>query len=70
VSQYVKYTTKMCIVCKNMGVITLWADDVDRYLNGAMVQDAFPDLMAPAREQIVSGTHPECWNKLFEDDDD
>jgi hypothetical protein len=28
---------------------------------GALIQDAFPDLDKTLREQIVSGTHPACW---------
>lgn len=69
-SHYVQYVTKPCARCKHQGTLTLWADDLDRYLNGATVQDAFPDLHAPVREQIISGTHPECWITLFEDDDE
>jgi len=50
-------------------MLTIWEDDYARYLNGANAQDAFPDLLAPIREQIISGTHPECWNEIFKDDD-
>jgi hypothetical protein len=50
-------------------MLTIWEDDMARYLNGAYAQDAFPDLLAPIREQIISGTHPECWNEIFKDDD-
>jgi hypothetical protein len=33
---------------------------------GAYVQDAFPYLSAPEREQLISGTHPKCWDEMFE----
>lgn len=69
-SSYVQYVTKPCIKCKKQGTLTLWADDLDRYLNGALVQDAFPDLHAPIREQIISGTHPQCFVELFSPDDE
>lgn len=67
---YVQYQTKMCIRCRQHGVVTLWADDLDRYLNGALAQDAFPDLLPPVREQIISGTHPKCFAELFEPDEE
>jgi hypothetical protein len=67
---YIQYQTKDCPVCEGPGSLMLWADDVDRYLNGALAQDAFADLLAPAREQIISGTHPRCWVKMIKDDDE
>ena len=32
---------------------------------GGLIQDAYPDLPAPLREQMVSGTHPQCWEEMF-----
>ena len=66
---YKVYVTKDCPRCKKGGMLTIWEDDMVRYLNGAYAQDAFSDLLAPIREQIISGTHPECWNEIFKDDD-
>jgi hypothetical protein len=34
------------------------------------VQDAFPYLSAGEREQIMTGTHPECWEKMFPEEDE
>lgn len=68
-SRYIIIQTKRCVVCREFGDLAVWEDDYNRYINGALIQDAFPDLMTPAREQIVSGTHPECWIKLFGDDE-
>ncbi len=28
---------------------------------GALIQESFPELDKSLREQIVSGTHPKCW---------
>jgi hypothetical protein len=66
---YKVYVTKDCPHCKKGGMLTIWEDDMARYLSGAYAQDAFSDLLAPIREQIISGTHPECWNEIFKDDD-
>ncbi len=43
-----------------------------RYENGALVQDAFPDLNGSEREFIMTGVTPEEWHKymvLPEDND-
>ena len=32
---------------------------------GGLIQDAYPDMSAPLREQMVSGTHPQCWDEMF-----
>jgi len=37
--------------------------------HGAFVQTAFPMLDADEREQVMSGTHGECWDAAFPEDD-
>lgn len=60
-----KVTTKKCMHCGYLGELNVPNAGLARYNSGALVQDAFPDLTAPEREQIVSGTHPECWEEMF-----
>lgn len=43
----------------------LWA-----WEHGAFAQVAFPTLTAEQREQVITGTHPECWNKYLGDEDE
>ena len=38
--------------------------------NGPFIQDAWPESTAEQREQVISGTHPECWNEMFGEEDD
>lgn len=65
----VEVKTKKCYHCKKIGFIIMDQQDYLKgardYRNGAFVQDAFPNLNIGQREQIISGTHPECWIKLF-----
>lgn len=38
-----------------------------------LIQDALPERDADFRELVKTGTHPECWDTMFpeeEDDDD
>lgn len=41
-----------------------------RYINGELVQDAFPNLSPDEREFIISGTTKEEWEALFGDGED
>lgn len=59
------YSTKRCIHCGKTGFINVDEDELFDYLTGKLAQDAFTSLSPEIREQIISGTHPECWNKIF-----
>jgi len=65
----VEVQTKRCYHCKEQGYIIMPQQDYlvgkKAYDSGAFVQDAFPNLSIEHREQIISGTHPKCWNELF-----
>ncbi len=34
-------------------------------MDGQPIVLAFPDMPADEREQLISGTHPKCWDRLF-----
>lgn len=57
--------TRPCIYCGDTGMVTAKTEQVLKYIEGAHVQDAFPEMDVSLREQIISGIHPDCWNKLF-----
>ena len=57
--------TKPCIHCGQTGTVAVKFDQLLKYAEGALIQDAFPDMPIELREQIISGTHPECWDKMF-----
>ena len=42
-------------------------DQVDAYMQGVIVQDAFPQLDAAQREFIKTGITDDIWDKVFED---
>ena len=50
--------------------ISVKLSDVNRYLNGALIQDAFPYLSASDRELCLSGTDEQTWKSLFGDNDE
>ena len=57
--------TKPCIHCGQTGTVAVKFDQLLAYANGALIQDAFPDMPVPQREQSISGTHPECWQEMY-----
>lgn len=61
------YTTPACTVCgKKSKVYGLDHTDVTFWQNGAAIQKVWPDMTADEREIIKTGTHPDCWDSLFE----
>jgi len=40
------------------------------YLNGKLIQEAFPNLSADDREFIMTGITPDEWEAQFEDGED
>ena len=40
------------------------------YKDGALTQDAFPDLTADQREYILTGITKDEWDRLFEETED
>lgn len=40
-------------------------DQLLQFENGALVQDAFPNLSRDQREFLISGCTQQCWDLLF-----
>ncbi len=59
------FVTRTCIVCGLNDEIRLDAAKVARWQAGEHVQNVWPEMPAPRRELLITGTHPACWDKLF-----
>jgi len=59
--------TPRCVVCGKVVALRVDPEDVERWHNGTLVQDAFPYLDAAERELLISGTCGECWSALCPD---
>lgn len=45
-------------------------EQLQMYINGALIQDAFPNLSASDREFIMTGVTDEEWDAAFPDSED
>ena len=62
---------KICIHCDNETFFLMTKQQYDRWqTNGEYIQIVFPHLDANVREWMISGTHPACWEDIFELPDD
>lgn len=57
-----------CCMCGKQNEVKVLLDDYKRYMAGAPVQAAFPEMPADQREMIISGTCPPCFDRLFPPD--
>jgi hypothetical protein len=62
--------TKTCVVCGQRGVVSMPYEAFLRWERGAFIQVAWPEGPADLREQLVSGTHPKCWEQLVGPEED
>jgi hypothetical protein len=74
--EMVEITTGACIQCGKRGTVLAPRKAWEAWYGLGVVegprpfiQDAFPMLSAGEREQILTGTHPKCWDEMFEEDD-
>lgn len=63
-------TTPPCIMCGKQHSLEVSNQGYVAWYSGMNIQDAFPELSADDRELLMTGTCPECWDKLFGDDEE
>jgi len=56
--------TPICVMCDKEGFVEVSSEGYMARKRGALVQEAFFDLDKSLREQIISGTHPQCWESM------
>lgn len=62
-------TNVICVHCGQVQIIMLSADGLAAYAQGALMQDAFPELSPSEREMLISGTCDDCWERFFPESD-
>lgn len=68
--EFTTVTTPACMVCGETSEITVETFPLNTWRNGALLQNAFPEMTSDERELLKTGTHPACWDVLNPDEDD
>jgi hypothetical protein len=63
--KYIVVFTPPCPACDSNDAMIVDQDSFERWEAGELIQDAFPDLPVSKAEQLVSGFHSDCWDRLF-----
>lgn len=61
---------KMCPFCRGLTTIIVEQEAYNNYINGALVQDAFPHMDLTDRETLISGMCPDCQADFFCEEDE
>ena len=58
--------TRRCPGCEQNGEVTVDAAEYDAYTScRGLIQDVMPTTPAPIREQLMSGIHPDCFDRYI-----
>lgn len=58
-----------CTFCGKAATTIVPAQGLWDWEHGMFAQNAFPDLTAGEREQLITGTHSECWDRYMKEDE-
>jgi hypothetical protein len=61
---------KKCVFCHRFVEIEMSAEGYKKYIEGALIQDAFPNMRIADREFLISGICEDCQNDIFIEDDE
>lgn len=64
-----EYNTKACMVCGKTSQLIVELEDFQMWRSGVAVQDVWPDWTPDQRELLITGTHPECWDEMFKEEE-
>lgn len=60
---------RQCIVCGQQTVRLVDRDKFRRWQDGEHIQRVWPELSPGQREELMTGTHEECWDKMFSEEE-
>lgn len=66
--EMVTVQTPSCTVCSRTSRLSVPRPGLELWRAGAYIQDVLPALTADEREMLLTGTHPDCWDRLWSTD--
>lgn len=64
------FLTSPCPHCGGRSTVELYPSEITAWKRGFSIQRAFPRLSENERELILSGLHPQCWDEVFDTEDE
>lgn len=61
--------TPHCMVCGEQSLLFVEEHQYNSWKSGTLIQNAFPNLTPDERELLMTGTHPKCWEEMFDDEE-
>lgn len=55
----------LCAACGGQFMVAVWPEDMVRWRDGELAQNAFPYLNATDREKLISRLCEECQEQVF-----
>ena len=64
-----KQVRTKCPYCNKVTILEMTDEQYDEYCLGhKYIQDIFPDWSPGKREMLITGICPDCWNKIFNEE--
>ena len=67
ITDTVNVTTNPCIMCGETATVKMLVHHYLEWKNGGLLDRVCPEMPAEIREMLISGTHPDCWDKMVQD---
>ena len=61
------YRCPVCLHCEEQSIVEIDVEGYHKWRSGMLLQDAFPGMDLYKREMLLTGTHPKCWEEMFEE---
>jgi len=55
----------VCMMCGQGSMVEMPMEAYLRWASGEHIQNVLPEMSAARREQLLTGTHDECWDAMF-----
>jgi len=69
ITETVDVDTNPCIMCGKTSKVKMLVHHYLEWQNGGLIDRVCPEMPKEIRELLISGTHPECWDKLYADEE-
>lgn len=65
----IKIKTPPCTLCGEASMLEVKKEQFELWRRGELIQTVWPEWSPGERELLITGTHSECWDKMFAEDE-